>query len=84
MSKLFGQPIKAVNLGSRDFYEDLVKQGVEAVHLNWKPAANGDAALLAALAVAVCAAAYLFARQPVTAQLPQCVTLKKKESNLLL
>ncbi len=49
MSKLFGQPIKAVNLGSRDFYEDLVKQGVEAVHLNWKPAANGDAALLAAL-----------------------------------
>ncbi len=49
MKKLFGQPIKAVNLGSRDFYEDLIKQGVEAVHLDWKPAANGDQTLLAAL-----------------------------------
>lgn len=49
MSGLFGKQIKAVNLGSRDFYEDLVKQGVAAVHLDWKPAANGDAALLQAL-----------------------------------
>ena len=50
MSKaLFGQPVKAVNLGNRDFYEDLVKQGVPAVHLAWKPAANGDTALLFAL-----------------------------------
>ena len=49
MSKLFHEPVKAVNLGSRDFYEDLIKQGVEAVHLDWKPAAKGDPALLAAL-----------------------------------
>lgn len=46
---LWGQPIKAINLGSKDFYDDLVKQGVEAVNLDWKPAAQGDPALIAAL-----------------------------------
>lgn len=46
---LFGQPIKAINLGSKDFYDDLVKQGVQAVNLDWKPAADGDQQLLAAL-----------------------------------
>ncbi|MDR1532062.1 MAG: DUF1116 domain-containing protein, partial [Clostridiales bacterium] len=46
---LFGKPLKVVNLGSRDFYDDLVKQGVQAVNLAWKPAARGDKALLDAL-----------------------------------
>jgi hypothetical protein len=46
---LFGNPLKVVNLGSKDFYDDLVKQGVEAVNLSWKPAARGDKALLEAL-----------------------------------
>lgn len=46
---LFGSPIKAINLGSKDFYDDLTRMGVPAVNLNWKPAAHGDAELIAAL-----------------------------------
>jgi hypothetical protein len=38
-----------VSLGNRDFYEDLVGQGIEAIHLNWKPAARGNRELIAAL-----------------------------------
>ncbi|MDR3316050.1 MAG: DUF1116 domain-containing protein [Coriobacteriales bacterium] len=49
IAELWGQPIKAVNLGNKDFYEDLVSQGVEAIHLDWKPVANGEHALIAAL-----------------------------------
>lgn len=46
---LFNNPIKAINLGSKDFYDDLTRMGVPAVNLNWKPAAHGDAELIAAL-----------------------------------
>ncbi|MCL2343603.1 MAG: DUF1116 domain-containing protein [Firmicutes bacterium] len=46
---LFQKPIRAVNLGSHDFYGDLARQGVPAIDLLWKPAARGDLQLLAAL-----------------------------------
>ncbi|MDR1014531.1 MAG: DUF1116 domain-containing protein [Coriobacteriales bacterium] len=48
---LFGAEIKAVNLGSKDFYDDLESQGVDAVNLAWKPAARGDKQLLDAVDV---------------------------------
>lgn len=46
---LFTQPIKAINLGNKDFYNDLVSMGVPAINLDWKPAARGDTKLIAAL-----------------------------------
>ena len=46
---LWGQPIKVINLGSIDFYHDLMNQGVEVINLDWKPAAKGDQSLLMAL-----------------------------------
>lgn len=47
--ELFSQDLKIVNLGSKDFYDDLISQGTVAVNLAWKPAAQGDQRLLAAL-----------------------------------
>ncbi|MCL2698921.1 MAG: DUF1116 domain-containing protein [Defluviitaleaceae bacterium] len=49
ISKLFNEPIKAVNLGNKGFYDDLRGYGVEAVNLDWKPVAKGDKELIAAL-----------------------------------
>ncbi|MDR0350216.1 MAG: DUF1116 domain-containing protein [Coriobacteriales bacterium] len=47
--ELWDSPLKAINLGNKDFYDDLIKQGVAALDLDWKPAANGDKDLLDAL-----------------------------------
>jgi hypothetical protein len=49
ISELWKTPLKVINLGNRDFYEDLRRQGVEAVHLDWKPVANGEKDLVDAL-----------------------------------
>jgi hypothetical protein len=49
IADLWGVPLKVINLGNRDFYEDLEKQGVEAIQLEWKPPAGGDKALITAL-----------------------------------
>ena len=38
--------IKVVSLGLPVFYESLKEQGVEAIHLDWKPPAKGDKKLL--------------------------------------
>lgn len=46
---LFNSEIKVVNLGSKDFFDDVVSQGVDAINLSWKPAARGDKELLDAL-----------------------------------
>ncbi|MDR2035949.1 MAG: DUF1116 domain-containing protein [Coriobacteriales bacterium] len=46
---LFGADIKAINLGSKDFYDDLVSQGIDAINLEWKPAARGNKHLLEAV-----------------------------------
>ena len=46
---LFNTEIKAINLGSKDFFYDLESQGVEAVNLEWKPAARGNKKLLEAV-----------------------------------
>lgn len=42
---LFGTELKVVNIGIRSFAEDLEKQGWKVVHVEWKPAAGGDARL---------------------------------------
>ena len=48
-SDLFSAEIKAINLGSKDFFYDLESQGIEAVNLEWKPAARGNKQLLEAV-----------------------------------
>ena len=42
VNELFGQKLNIVNFGIESFYQDLVKQGKPAVHVNWKPIAGGD------------------------------------------
>ncbi|MFQ5911440.1 MAG: fdrA domain protein [Thermoplasmata archaeon] len=36
-SKLFGTPLKVINIGLEVFYQALKDQGVEAVQVSWKP-----------------------------------------------
>ncbi len=38
---LFGQPLKAVNVGLEDFSESLQDQGAEVVHVAWRPPLEG-------------------------------------------
>ncbi len=38
---LFGQPLKAVNIGLEDFAKSLESQGAEVVHVDWRPPLEG-------------------------------------------
>ncbi|MBN1262018.1 MAG: DUF1116 domain-containing protein [Anaerolineae bacterium] len=38
---LFGQPLKAVNIGLEDFAESLHSQGADVVHVDWRPPLEG-------------------------------------------
>lgn len=42
-------PLRAVNVGVETFHRALVAQGVEAVHVEWRPPAGGDEKLAAIL-----------------------------------
>ena len=44
--ELVTKPIKIVNIGIDSFLESLKNQGVEVVHVDWRPPAGGDAKLL--------------------------------------
>lgn len=53
MTKLkdfFGNKVKVINLGIPSFADDLRKQGVETVHVEWRPPAGGNRKLQALLA----------------------------------
>ena len=43
-------PIAAVNVGLESFYDSLVSQGAQAVHVEWKPPAGGNEKLAGILA----------------------------------
>lgn len=49
INDLFKQKVSAINLGAETFKYDLTMQGVDAVHVAWKPPAGGNTALLEAL-----------------------------------
>jgi FdrA protein len=38
--------IKVINLGVKIFYDSLKEQGVEVIHVDWRPPAGGDKELL--------------------------------------
>ncbi len=39
---LFEQPLKVINVGLEGFAQDLERQGVAVVHVDWQPPAGGD------------------------------------------
>ncbi len=42
MEKLLGAPLGVVNLGLEGFAEELERQGVAVVRVDWQPPAGGD------------------------------------------
>ena len=42
LNELFEQKLHVVNFGIESFYDDLLSQKVDAVHVDWKPVAGGD------------------------------------------
>lgn len=47
LAELFGAPVAVVNLGLPSFTEDLKKQGVSVLQVDWRPPAGGNAKMLA-------------------------------------
>ncbi len=43
---VFARDMKVINIGILGFAEDLKKQGIEVVQVDWSPAAGGDLDLL--------------------------------------
>ena len=44
------QPLAAINVGLESFYESLLSQGAQAVHVEWRPPAGGNERLASLLA----------------------------------
>ncbi len=44
------QPLAAINVGLESFYESLISQGAQAVHVEWRPPAGGNEKMAALLA----------------------------------
>lgn len=42
LNELFKKELIVVNFGIESFYDDLKKQDVQALHMDWKPAAGGN------------------------------------------
>jgi FdrA protein len=45
----FNQPLAAINVGLESFYDSLLAQGAQAVHVEWRPPAGGNEKLAALL-----------------------------------
>jgi hypothetical protein len=42
INKFLHEPLLVINIGLKRFTENLEKQGVEVVHVDWTPPAGGD------------------------------------------
>lgn len=42
VNDLFNKELKVINIGLQSFSEDLRKQEVKAVHVDWRPTAGGN------------------------------------------
>jgi len=42
INRLFKGKISVINIGLESFYNDLKKQEVEAIHVDWRPQASGN------------------------------------------
>ena len=45
MVRLLGEKLKVINIGVQTFYESLKQQGIDVVHVDWRPPAGGDVKL---------------------------------------
>lgn len=43
---ILDQKLKVVNIGLDSFYQDLMDQGTEVIHVDWRPPADGDTKML--------------------------------------
>ncbi len=43
---LFNKELKVINIGIEMFADDLEKQNVDVIHVNWRPPAGGDLDIL--------------------------------------
>jgi FdrA protein len=46
----FKAPLAAINVGLESFYESVIGQGAQAVQVEWRPPAGGNAKMMALLA----------------------------------
>jgi FdrA protein len=46
----FSQPLAAINVGLESFFDSLIAQGAQAVHVEWRPPAGGNEKLASILA----------------------------------
>lgn len=46
IEEFLSQKPKVINLGIEIFYDELKRQGVETIHVDWRPPAMGDESLL--------------------------------------
>lgn len=49
INELFNKEVKVINIGLESFYNDLKKQKVSTIHVNWRPAAGGNKKLASLL-----------------------------------
>jgi hypothetical protein len=49
INELFGSELKVVNLGLESFTDSVQAQGVQALHVDWKPPAGGNDRIIALL-----------------------------------
>lgn len=49
INQLFAEELKIINIGNPNFKEDLARQGVEVIDLDWQPPAGGKKELIEAL-----------------------------------
>lgn len=49
-ASLFAEPLRVINIGIEAFAEDLRAEGIEVIHVDWRPPTGGDARLAALLA----------------------------------
>lgn len=47
---VFPEPLRVINIGIAVFAENLRAEGIEVVHVDWRPPTAGDARLAALLA----------------------------------
>ena len=44
--KILGIRLKIINIGVRAFYDDLKRQNIDVVHVDWQPPASGESELV--------------------------------------
>lgn len=49
INELFKQELKIVNMGLESFNENLKKQNIKTIHVDWKPPARGNEKMISLL-----------------------------------